>query len=193
MNPERQAFTLQIEQNPEDNTLRLVFADWLDERGESELAAKYRQISWRQGDLAILIGHTVNDLWLSDDRLVFGLKSHWIDSKLMAYVSSEVSGDCCSCSWYYAIRIGQLFKSKIIGFYEADCSWINTDDGLCRQDYDSCYGVGILTETGFAEVYYRCSSNGYYGGIMASTHLESVNLDGMIKVTADWTAEKKCD
>lgn len=40
---EVEGFLRTIRENPQDNTNRLVFADWLDDNGEPDLALKYRR------------------------------------------------------------------------------------------------------------------------------------------------------
>jgi uncharacterized protein (TIGR02996 family) len=44
MEKDREGFLRAIEQDPDDETTRLVFADWLDEQGEYDEATRQRQI-----------------------------------------------------------------------------------------------------------------------------------------------------
>lgn len=41
---EREAWYAKLESAPEDSGLRMIFADWLDDRGEVEMAAGYRAL-----------------------------------------------------------------------------------------------------------------------------------------------------
>jgi uncharacterized protein (TIGR02996 family) len=175
---EREAFERQIADAPNDTTVRLVFADWLDERGEGELAAAYRLLPHNYCGLDALAGSTVTGLLRADSALVF--------ETTVGPFAVEAEGDCCSESWFYALRgVASLIGNKVIGFFEADTSWVDGGDGLGRQKSESVYGVGVLTTGGVFEVVYRNSSNGYHGGNLRA--LGSPPTEPMDRVTADWT------
>jgi uncharacterized protein (TIGR02996 family) len=53
---DRNAFKLAMVKNPTDLTIRLIFADWLDENGEHELAQR-----WRDESTAVI--NSKEDLW----------------------------------------------------------------------------------------------------------------------------------
>jgi hypothetical protein len=49
---------------------------------------------------------------------------------------------------------------EIIVRFEEDAP----EDGKTRQDFDSLYGYGVVTDKGEGDIEFRNSSNGYYGG-----------------------------
>jgi hypothetical protein len=52
------------------------------------------------------------------------------------------------------------------------------EDGKTRQEYDTLYSYTFETAKGYADIEFRNSSNGYYGG-------ELVRYDGAIPKEAD--------
>ena len=64
---------------------------------------------------------------------------------------------------------------------------VDTDDGLCTQEYDQAYGYCFLTEAGVCEVVYRNSSNGYYGGYLTVSQDEPTQK--VEPLTEDWEAK----
>lgn len=64
---EREAFIRQICERPDDDTVRLVFADWLQENGEPERAEFIRdQIEWRFGSSDFDLLDANWDVWFPD-------------------------------------------------------------------------------------------------------------------------------
>ena len=49
-----------------DAVARLAYADWLEEQGESDLAADVRASGWTPNGLHVLIGHTIDRVLLFD-------------------------------------------------------------------------------------------------------------------------------
>lgn len=64
----------------------------------------------------------------------------------------------------------------------------NVDDGRTRQKYDEAYGYKIFTDKGQADIIFRNSSNGYYGGSLDDVVID-VDIPVMAKeITTDWSA-----
>lgn len=114
-------------------------------------------------------------------------------------------GECCSESWFYHILgIDCLIGHTVQKVDEIDMGEI--DDGLTRQGYDKLYKITLTTESGYCDIEFRNSSNGYYGGWCSytesaeegKTHLQmnpkhfswQGNPGDFVwkEVTEDWTA-----
>jgi uncharacterized protein (TIGR02996 family) len=85
MSSDEEAFLLAVQQAPEDDAPRLVFADWLDERGREDEADRYRR--WRE-----------SKQWLEDFANSYSWASgpSWesVDyATLMAVARSHCEGD----------------------------------------------------------------------------------------------------
>jgi uncharacterized protein (TIGR02996 family) len=177
---EREGLVAAITANPKDKLLRQVFADWLEERDENELAASLRADGWDGSGMEGLIGKTILGLSVSDDQ------------SLLAFTLANgpfvlrAEGDCCSESWFYRVRgVVNLIGATVLLIQESPVDDVDVNDGLGRQEEDSAYGVGLVTDRGIASVVYRCSSNGYYGGWVEKTK-EHVATDGFQPITCDW-------
>jgi len=99
----------------------------------------------------------------------------------------EAWGECCSESWFYHI----LGVDALIGHVVTDVKQVGMErpieDDKVRQDYDILYCVNIKTDGGYADLEFRNSSNGYYGGWISV--VDSIPSDTrMIPVTRDYTA-----
>lgn len=76
----------------------------------------------------------------------------------------ETYGDCCSQSWWAdGFQLNSLRGGAVrsVGTIEIPGP---VDDSRSRQEYDSVYGIEIVTHQGKAQLVFRNSSNGYYGG-----------------------------
>ena len=62
----------------------------------------------------------------------------------------------------------------------------NVDDGRCRQEYDAAYGWKIATNKGYADIVFRNSSNGYYGGEI--NLMQTPSVAATIAISDDWQA-----
>jgi hypothetical protein len=102
-------------------------------------------------------------------------------------VCIEAEGDCCSESWFYHV----LGVDALIGHTVMDVRSVEMpdapEDGKGRQDSDQLYGFRFTTTGGRADVEFRNSSNGYYGGWLnvVTAVPEEVR---MVPITADYTA-----
>lgn len=81
----------------------------------------------------------------------------------------ETIGECCSETWFYSVSgfealIGfKITSVETIVYSEEKLLSLDTD-GKCRQMFDRIYGFKLTTENGYADIEFRNSSNGYYGG-----------------------------
>jgi hypothetical protein len=99
----------------------------------------------------------------------------------------DAYGDCCSETWFADITgVNALIGGIVISVDDVDMKGYNTDDGRGRQEEDEVYGYKIVTDKGYADIVFRNSSNGYYGGNVEFTARELP--DGMIAITDDWSA-----
>lgn len=97
-------------------------------------------------------------------------------------------GGCCSESWFYHI----LGVKALLGHTVTDIEIVKDDadppDTYSRQEEDKLYGFNIRTTGGMADVEFRNSSNGYYGGWLEA--VKSIPPEvRMIAVTDDYTAQ----
>lgn len=132
-------------------------------------------MNWDNTSLDVLLGKTIFSVWRKEYGFGFQTDQGWFSFGLAA--------DCCSESWLY--RIKGKCEGKVLNIVEPDLSDINPDDGLCRQESDDIFGIGIKTEGGLLEIAARNSSNGYYGGWIESEN--SKNNENYIMVSEDWT------
>jgi hypothetical protein len=127
-----------------------------------------------------LTGKTITALRVNEDQsiLAFGHP----DGSGAAYLAY---GDCCSETWFADITgVTALIGGTVAEAAEVEMQAV--DDGRTRQDEDEFYGVKLRTEKGIADIVYRNSSNGYYGG---SIGLWEGDLPGnMASITDDWHA-----
>jgi len=110
--------------------------------------------------LECLVGKTIQAIWI-------GNKEQWLafdtDAGRVVFMAE---GDCCSESWFAdIIGVDALIGGKVLS--AEDIIIEPTCDGRCRQDYDEFYGHRLTTDKGRADIIYRNSSNGYYGGWLA--------------------------
>jgi len=99
--------------------------------------------------------------------------------------SYRVYGDCCSETWFADFTgVHALLGCVVTASSAVDLPSI--DDGRTRQDTDVFYGVRLHTSRGTADIVYRNSSNGYYGGSIA-LHIGPIPR-GMLPIVDDWTA-----
>lgn len=128
-----------------------------------------------------LTGKNIIGLSVSDDQ-------HYLSFQTNAGpITFIVEGDCCSESWFADITgVNALIGGTVNGVEIVSMEGYNVDDGRGRQEEDAVYGYKILTDKGYADIVFRNSSNGYYGG-----WLEEFSGDApanMMPITADWSA-----
>lgn len=95
-------------------------------------------------------------------------------------------GDCCSESWFAdIIGTNNLLGATVAAVEEVEMPNYNTEDGRCRQEVDSVYGYKLTTSKGYADIIFRNSSNGYYGGSL--TYEGSMpSTEEMEEITQDY-------
>lgn len=113
-------------------------------------------MNWENSPLQALVGKTVIALERADHGICFVTA----DERLYYYFAA----DCCSESWLFRIRNVRAVIGTVLGIVDVSTDDVDINDGLCRQEYDQAYGIGVKTERGVCEIVYRNSSNGYYGG-----------------------------
>jgi hypothetical protein len=84
-------------------------------------------------------------------------------------VMFRLDGDCCSESWFsditgYDALVGATVTLVEPVEFSEEEQKKQIEDGRCRQDVDEIYGYKITTDKGRADIWFRNSSNGYYGG-----------------------------
>ncbi len=130
-----------------------------------------------------LIGKKISRICVNDDQhlLVF----YHPDGQVTAY---ETYGDCCSETWFADIvGVQALLNGVVERADEIPLSEVReVDDARSRQEFDKVYGVKLKTDLGYADIAYRNSSNGYYGGDIGLFHGEIT--ENLTPITADWAA-----
>lgn len=178
MNEQQQLLSKILEDEYDDFAID-VYCDWLEENGFEQEASRIRNKGWRYSGLTHLVGKTVHSLSRTDDQLLFLTDSD--------PVLAVVEGDCCSDSWFYSITgVENLIGQKVYFIIDEDDNRnldVDIDDGLGRQESDSAYGIGVVTEKGICTIIHRNSSNGYYGGELRSY------IDKLSKLHPDWKGE----
>lgn len=132
-----------------------------------------------------LVGKTISAIRVEagENRLAFLTTG----GDVIAY---EAAGDCCSESWFAditgvdALILGTVAKAEMIDMPEPT-------DGRTRQEYDSAYGIKLTTEKGIADIVFRNSSNGYYGGwITRDDNVTTVtDVASWKPILDDWSAQ----
>lgn len=96
-------------------------------------------------------------------------------------------GDCCSESWFYhVLGADVLINARVLDVKEIPMG--QADDGYSRQDSDQLYCIKITTDKGMADIEFRNSSNGYYGGWIEEIDPNLVSKKFMVRVDKDYTA-----
>lgn len=127
-----------------------------------------------------LIGKTLTGLRVNEDQSLLAFDHP--DGTSTAY---ETYGDCCSETWFADITgVAALLGGKVLEVESVELPTL--EDERTRQEYDQFYGVKLRTDNGMADIVYRNSSNGYYGGDI-SLHNGALP-DGMVAITDDWRA-----
>jgi len=130
-----------------------------------------------------LVGKTVKALYVSDDQ------SRLVVSHNEGHASYYCFGDCCSETWIADIvGVSSLLGHTVLKAEDIDLPQPDVDDGRSRQEYDSFYGIKLLTSGGYVDIVYRNSSNGYYGGNLERDNDPVTNLAEMIEITEDYSA-----
>lgn len=128
-----------------------------------------------------LIGKKISGLRINEDQSILMFDT---DQGAVGYVTY---GDCCSETWFADITgVSAMLGGTVQTAEEVSMDGYNVEDGRTRQEYDEAYGYKLTTDKGYADIVFRNSSNGYYGG---SIELLKRGLpDGMTAIVDDWHA-----
>lgn len=133
-------------------------------------------------DFENLIGKTISGLRVNDDQSVLVF-----DHPDGTFTAFKTYGDCCSETWFADITgVSALLGGEVRTTEDVDVDVI--EDGRTRQEYDSFYGVKLTTNKGHADIVYRNSSNGYYGGSADLMDKERALPSDLVSITDDWRA-----
>lgn len=127
-----------------------------------------------------LVGKTIKEIFINEDQSVLVFVTDGGDVILQA------EGDCCSESWFAdLLGVDCLLGQIVTAVEEVEMPDYNVEDGRGRQEEDQAYGYRFTTARGYADLIFRNSSNGYYGGWL---ELASSRPQILTAITADWKA-----
>lgn len=154
-------------------------------RGFSDNLARLTGSAWLGDDrLSELIGRTLTGADIDADE-----QHYLILHTDQGDVVLSAEGDCCSESWFYEVTgLSDLYGHVITGGETREAE--DATDGITRQESDQIYGLALeAAGAGRADVVFRNSSNGYYGGWL------NVDMDGvppvgvrLLPIAGDYTA-----
>lgn len=128
-----------------------------------------------------LIGKKIAGLRINEDQSVLAFDTN------QGVIAYYVWGDCCSETWFADITgVSALLGGTVQTADEVSMDGYNVEDGRTRQEWDEAYGVKLTTEKGYADIVFRNSSNGYYGGYIAL--LKGELPESMTAIEDDWHA-----
>lgn len=128
-----------------------------------------------------LIGKKISGLRINEDQSILVFDT---DQGTVGY---ETYGDCCSESWFADITgVSAMLGGTVQTVEEVSMDGYNVEDGRTRQEYDEAYGYKLTTDKGYADIVFRNSSNGYYGGSIDP--LRGEPPEGMTTIEDDWHA-----
>lgn len=128
-----------------------------------------------------LIGKKITGIRINEDQSVLVFDT---DRGAVGY---ETYGDCCSETWFADITGVIALIGATVRYVEiVSMDSYNVDDGRARQDCDEAYGYRLTTDKGNADIVFRNSSNGYYGGSI--DRLRGDPPEDMDPIEDDWHA-----
>ncbi|MDB5541607.1 MAG: hypothetical protein JWQ89_3334 [Devosia sp.] len=128
-----------------------------------------------------LVGKVVQSLWVEEGEHNLVIKTDGGDCNL------HVEGDCCSESWFADfLGVDTLLNQSVVKVEEVEMPDYDTNDNRGRQDEDQVYGYRFTTARGYADLIFRNSSNGYYGGWLNVSDNQSI--EGFVPILSDWKA-----
>lgn len=101
----------------------------------------------------------------------------------------RAEGDCCSESWVADILGVEALRGGTVASVEDSPLEEDYDleDGRCRRECDKVYGYRLVTDKGRADIIFRNSSNGYYGGWLNSIDYRPAGHD-LFEIVDDWSS-----
>ena len=127
--------------------------------------------------LKSLVGKTIRAIFVSPGEGQLLFKTDEGD------VGYHVWGDCCSESWFADLTGVDALIGGTVTETE-DVKYSEPNDDRTRQEHDVVYGYKIKTSKGHADLSFRNSSNGYYGGDLESGDAP----EATVAITDDWSA-----
>jgi hypothetical protein len=100
-------------------------------------------------------------------------------------------GDCCSESWFYHVLGVRFLIGQVVREVE-EVAMPDLKDNFSRQAVDTLYGFKLRTDLGVADIEFRNSSNGYYGGQLCKV-LDVPDSVYMTPLTDDYTVDINTD
>lgn len=128
-----------------------------------------------------LIGLQILQISIEDGERLLQFST---DKGIVCY---ETFGDCCSETWFSDITgVNALIGGTVTEVFIMAMGDYDVEDGRARQECDKAYGYKIVTDKGYADIVFRNSSNGCYGGsIYLTDYAEGKN---MTIIKDDWEA-----
>lgn len=137
---------------------------------------------WEKSALESIVGKRILSFEAADKAICFVGENERFYYELFA--------DCCSETWLFRVRnAASLIGQTVEGIVEVPTDDVDVNDGMCRQESDQAYGIGVKTELGVCEIVYRNSSNGYYGGWIERSK-ETGKHPQTKEITSDYLAAK---
>jgi hypothetical protein len=114
---------------------------------------------WNESEwINALNGKTIEGIDVSDEERA--LRFRCADGSVVVW---GTSGDCCSESWWAdGFQLNALRGATVRGASAIEMP--EPKDDRTRQEVDEAHGVKVQTDRGVADLVFRNSSNGYYGG-----------------------------
>lgn len=145
----------------------------------TEATNELEEHDWEERPFRHLKGRRVKAVWASSDASVLRFETDGGD----VVVCSE--GDCCSEAWFSDFTgLDALIGEVVLGCESR--SLPEPADGRCRQTEDDVLGYMFRTAKGYADLMFRCSSNGYYTGRAVEPGERDVATP--VRVSGDWSA-----
>mgnify|MGYP001592970046 FL=1 len=123
------------------------------------------------------MGLVIKEIWLSERWAEHDTLTFLTDQGLVSYYAV---GECCSTTWFNDI----LGVDALIGAKVTSVEAVDTIDVSGPHEYVDQYGYKLTTNKGYADVVFRNSSNGYYGGRLEEA-VPPVMLD--VQILSDWS------
>lgn len=134
---------------------------------------------WGGGGIDDIKDKKITAIYLSDDQHI--LRFTTLDGNIDYFMV----GDCCSESWVYAITGVMYLLNATVTAVEGVFSIDLPDDGKSRQELDKLYWLKITTNLGMADIEFRNSSYGFYGGYIIRVDSIPDNAR-LMSITADY-------
>lgn len=102
-------------------------------------------------------------------------------------VGYSTYSDCCSETWFSDVLSPENLLGKTVISID-DMELPQDSDGRSRQESDDFMGIKITTSSGYTDILYRNSSNGYYGGNLCDADFPADISKDAKEIIQDWSA-----